>query len=94
MRLRNIQARVAGLEKLLGHRVHQFSSELDRKVAIWLFQNEEYRNLARQIFERGCELDGQVTEESFERIVTADERARFQKLTREAEDAVGTGLPS
>ena len=94
MRLRNIQTRVAGLEKLLGHRVQQFSSELDGKATAWLLQNEEYRNLARQIFERGCELDGQVTEESFERIVTADERASFQKLTREAEAAVRNGLPS
>ena len=94
MRLRNIECRVANLEQLLGRKVHEQSTDFDRQVTVWLIQNDEYRRLAQQIFERGCESEQPVTSESFNAIITTDERQRMRQLTEEAEVSVRAELSS
>jgi len=83
---------VAELEKLLGSKAHEAFSQFDREVTLWLLSNGEYRDLTSRIFDRGCEMEGCITEESFQEIATDDEREILQRLTREAEAAVRAGL--
>ena len=94
MRMRNIESRVANLERLIGRKVHEKSTEFDRQVTHWLFRNHEYRRLAGEIFERMCEAEQPETEELFQAVVTAEERDRIRRLTAEAQAFVRAELSS
>ena len=88
MRLRSIESRVANLERLVGRKVAEKSTDFGRQVTLWLIRNDEYRLLARQIFERCCESEEAATGESFDAVITPEERERLWRLIQEGEAAV------
>ena len=92
--MRNIGSRVANLERLLGRKVHEKSTEFDIQVNHWLHRNHEYSRLAAEIFERMCEAEEPGTEELFQAVVTAEERDCIRRLTAEAEAFVRAELSS
>ena len=87
MRVR-LAARVGELERLSGRHIDEKANDFDRQVTVWLIANDEYRRLATEIFERCCESEEAVTGESFDAVITAEERERLSRLIQEGEAAV------
>ena len=94
MRIRNIESRVASLERLLGRKARGSTTEFDLQVRHWLFKNDEYKRLAGEIFERMCETEQPGTQELFEAVITAEERDHTRRLTAEAEAFIRAELSS
>ena len=94
MRIRNIQSRVANLERLLGRQVHEKSTEFDLKITHWLVRNHEYRRLAGEIFERMCEAEKPASQELFQAVITTEEHDCIRRLTAEAEAFIRAELSS
>ena len=94
MRLRSVESRVANLERLLGRKVDEKSTDLGRQVTLCLIRNDEYRLLTRQIFERCCESEEAVTSQSFDAVISAEERERLCRLLEEGDSAVRADLSS
>ena len=94
MRIRNIESRVASLERLLGRKAQGRYREFDLQIRHWLFKNDEYRRLAGEIFERMGEAEQPSTQELFEAVITAEERNHIRRLTAEAEASIRAELSS
>jgi hypothetical protein len=94
MRLHSVESRVANLERLLGRKVSENSTDFERQVTVWLIRNDEYRLLAQQIFERCYESEEAVTSQSFDSVVSPEERERLHRLIQEGEAAVRADLSS
>jgi len=87
MRLR-LATRVATLERALGRKVDEKSTEFGRQVTVWLIRNDEYRRLAQQIFERCCETEDAAARKSFDAVMTREEGECLRRLIEQGEDAV------